>query len=137
MANLSALMVARDQKLDFEERTRAVIYISEQTYSLIVKGLRILGFHDKKISRIQSDQQFRLDTAALQARIQEDRRLGKNLFWSRKVVVPRTLAASSLWSSWPQLRRKRTYGSTWMEPMEPQHHCPRVESFDKGCGALP
>ncbi|OQV10529.1 Pyridoxal-dependent decarboxylase conserved domain-containing protein [Cladophialophora immunda] len=80
MANLSALMVARDQKLDFEERARAIVYTSEQTHSSIAKGLRILGFHDKQIAKIECDQRYRLNTAALELRIEEDRRAGKKPF---------------------------------------------------------
>ncbi|KIX94354.1 uncharacterized protein Z520_10064 [Fonsecaea multimorphosa CBS 102226] len=80
MANLSALMVARDQKLDFEERTRAVIYTSDQTHSSIVKGLRILGFHDRQVAKIECDQHFRMNTAMLRLRIEHDRRSGKKPF---------------------------------------------------------
>ncbi len=80
MANLSALMVARDQNLHFEERARAVIYTSDQTHSSIVKGLRILGFHDKQVAKIECDQQYRFNAATLRLRIEEDRRSGKKPF---------------------------------------------------------
>ena len=80
MANLSALMVARDQKLSFEDRPRAVVYTSEQTHSSVVKGLRILGFHNNQVANIECDHGFRMNTSALQQHIDEDRRQGKKPF---------------------------------------------------------
>jgi L-2,4-diaminobutyrate decarboxylase len=80
MANLTALMVARDQKLAFDERTKAVIYISEQTHSSVAKGLRILGFHDTQIRKISCDQRFRLRVDVLQDTIEADRKTGKKPF---------------------------------------------------------
>jgi L-2,4-diaminobutyrate decarboxylase len=44
MANLTALILARDQKLNFEERIMTVVYVSDQTHASVAKGLRILGF---------------------------------------------------------------------------------------------
>jgi L-2,4-diaminobutyrate decarboxylase len=80
MANLTALMVARDQKLAFEDRTKAVIYISEQTHSSIAKALRVLGFHNSQISKIECDENFRLRVDALQTAIAEDRLNNKKPF---------------------------------------------------------
>jgi L-2,4-diaminobutyrate decarboxylase len=80
MANFTALMVARDHKLEFEERTKAAIYISEQTHSSVAKGLRMLGFHDSQIRKLGCDEKFRLRVDLLQETIEEDRRNGKKPF---------------------------------------------------------
>lgn len=77
MANLSALMVARDQKLDFEQRGRAVAYVSNQTHSSISKGLKILGFHQSQVRKVPCDAKFRYDVEALRLAIAEDRKMGK------------------------------------------------------------
>ncbi|OTA08287.1 hypothetical protein A9Z42_0092350 [Trichoderma parareesei] len=39
IANLTAILTARDAKLHFEQRHKAVIYVSEQTHSSIAKAL--------------------------------------------------------------------------------------------------
>jgi L-2,4-diaminobutyrate decarboxylase len=74
MANLTALMVARDQKLAFEDRTKAIIYMSEQTHSSIGKALRVLGFHSSQIRKIDFDEKFRIRVDVLQDTIEQDRR---------------------------------------------------------------
>jgi L-2,4-diaminobutyrate decarboxylase len=80
MANLTALMVARDHKLAFEDRTNAAIYLSDQTHSSIAKALRVLGFHDSQIRKIGCDQKFRLKVDVLQDTIEHDRRNGRKPF---------------------------------------------------------
>ena len=77
MANLSALMVARDQRLAFEDRPKAVVYMSEQTHSSVDKGLRILGFHDSQTRKIPCDSRFRMDVSLLKPTIVADRAAGK------------------------------------------------------------
>ena len=77
MANLSAMITARDQRLTFEQRAAAVIYTSEQTHSSVGKGIRIIGFHESQLRKIPCDEGFRMDTAALQRVIREDKAAGK------------------------------------------------------------
>ncbi|OAQ64348.1 pyridoxal-dependent decarboxylase [Pochonia chlamydosporia 170] len=78
MANLSALMVARDQKLTFEERSRAVAYTSDQTHSSLAKGLSILGFHPSQVQKIVCDDgTMRISTSALRSAIEHDKSIGK------------------------------------------------------------
>jgi L-2,4-diaminobutyrate decarboxylase len=78
MANLIALMIARDQKLgkSWKERAKGVIYISDQTHSSIAKGLRILGFEDSQIRKIKSDVYFQMDTEELSIALLEDHEAG-------------------------------------------------------------
>ncbi|EHK16270.1 uncharacterized protein TRIVIDRAFT_39965 [Trichoderma virens Gv29-8] len=77
MANLSALMVARDQKLSFEDRSKAVAYTSDQTHSSLAKGLGILGFHPNQIRKVACDDKMRINTTLLQSAIEEDNASGK------------------------------------------------------------
>lgn len=77
MANLSALMLARDQKLAFEDRHRAVAYTSDQTHSSLAKGLGILGFHPSQVRKVPCDEGLRIDVSMLQSAIDEDKASGK------------------------------------------------------------
>lgn len=72
VANLTALTAARDTKLSYEERKKAVIYVSDQTHASVTKGLHIIGFCREQIRTIPSDDCFCMDIAALQAAIQSD-----------------------------------------------------------------
>ncbi len=72
MANLTALTVARDQKLAPDQRALGVAYVSEQTHSSVAKGLRIIGFLPQQIRRIPTDAAFRMDMAALESAIGQD-----------------------------------------------------------------
>ncbi|KAF8864285.1 PLP-dependent transferase [Acephala macrosclerotiorum] len=60
MVNLVGLQVARDQLLgeEWEQRAKGVIYVSEQTHSSIAKGLRILGFNNKQIRKVDAMKNF-------------------------------------------------------------------------------
>lgn len=77
MANLTALTAARDQKLTYEERSRAVIYVSGQTHASVAKGLHIIGFRKDQIRVIPVDSLFRMDITALRVAILNDRKEGR------------------------------------------------------------
>ncbi|EKT4087588.1 aminotransferase class V-fold PLP-dependent enzyme [Stenotrophomonas maltophilia] len=76
MANLTALVVARDQKLPAHARSKGVAYVSEQTHSSVAKGLKVIGFLPEQIRRIQCDSRFQLDMDHLAAAIAEDKAAG-------------------------------------------------------------
>jgi L-2,4-diaminobutyrate decarboxylase len=76
MANLTGLILARDQKLKFEERARGVAYVSDQTHGSVAKGLRILGFRNEQIRKVKSDEDFRMDVAALVDTVEKDKEAG-------------------------------------------------------------
>jgi len=80
MANLTALTVARDQKLAPHERPSAVAYVSEQTHSSVAKGLKIIGFLPDQIRRVPTDIAFRMDMTALASAIEQDRAIGLKPF---------------------------------------------------------
>jgi aromatic-L-amino-acid decarboxylase len=77
LANLSALVTARDALLQQRAFLDAVVYGSDQTHSSITRAMRILGFQKEQLRRITSDGEFRLPPDALKAVIQKDRAAGK------------------------------------------------------------
>ncbi|KAL5332224.1 glutamate decarboxylase [Aspergillus crustosus] len=80
MANLTALIVARDQKLNENERAKGVVYISTQTHFCIPKALRIIGFLSSQIRIIPCDGEFRMDVYELQKQIMQDLSVGLRPF---------------------------------------------------------
>jgi len=76
MANMTALVVARDQKLPARERSKGIAYVSEQTHSSVAKGLKIIGFLPEQIRRIKCDSKFQLDLAELASAITQDKAAG-------------------------------------------------------------
>jgi aromatic-L-amino-acid/L-tryptophan decarboxylase len=77
LANLSALVTARDALLQPQDYLHAVIYGSDQTHSSILRALRILGFQKDQFHRLPSDADYRLPPDALRKAIQEDRSGGR------------------------------------------------------------
>ena len=74
MANLTALMMARDQMLESqEERMRGVVYVSDQTHLSVARGLRVLGFMDSQIRKVPTDSMHRLDVDFLREMVRADR----------------------------------------------------------------
>lgn len=80
VANLTALTAARDAKLSFDERSRAVIYVSDQTHASVSKGLHMIGFDRSQVCTVPTDERFRMDTASLAQAIAEDVSAGKRPF---------------------------------------------------------
>jgi glutamate/tyrosine decarboxylase-like PLP-dependent enzyme len=78
MANLTAMVLARDNRLPRDKRSVGVAYVSDQTHSSVAKGLRILGFSDDQVRKIRCDDQFRMLVSVLRDAITEDR--GKGLY---------------------------------------------------------
>ena len=72
MANLTALTAARDSILSFDERPKAVVYMSEQTHSSLTKALLITGFGHHQIRKMPVDSRFRMDVCALEKNIEKD-----------------------------------------------------------------
>lgn len=76
LANITALAVARQVRL--RNRTDgAVVYGSDQTHSSIQRGLGVLGFEVGQFHKVLSDDQYRLDVAALQRAVEADRAAGR------------------------------------------------------------
>lgn len=77
IANLTAIVAARDKMLPSDRRFDGVVYLSDQTHISVAKGLRISGFSDHQVRRISTDSQFRMDVDILHRAITEDRQLGR------------------------------------------------------------
>jgi glutamate/tyrosine decarboxylase-like PLP-dependent enzyme len=75
-ANLTALVVARE-RLSFEERGRAVLYVTEQRHWSVDRAARVMGLHPEQVRPVPADAQYRLQPAALAAAVQRDRREGQ------------------------------------------------------------
>lgn len=80
IANLTALTAARDTKLTYNERNKAVIYVSDQTHASVTKGLLIIGFCKDQIRTIPTDNSFCMDISALRAAIKNDIESSKKPF---------------------------------------------------------
>lgn len=76
IANLTALTAARDAKLAGADRSRARVYVSDQTHSSVAKGLHILGFNREQLRTIPTDRLFRMDVSCLRTAVEEDRQNG-------------------------------------------------------------
>jgi len=79
MANLSAIVVARETRLGGHD-PQSVVYYSDQTHSSMSKGLRVLGFSKAQRRMVATDDAFRMDVAALEAAIAADRANGMRPF---------------------------------------------------------
>jgi L-2,4-diaminobutyrate decarboxylase len=80
IANLTALTAARDTKLTYNERNKAVIYVSDQTHASVTKGMLIIGFCKDQIRIIPTDNSFCMDISALRAAIKNDIESSKKPF---------------------------------------------------------
>ncbi|KAE8341550.1 hypothetical protein BDV24DRAFT_174466 [Aspergillus arachidicola] len=72
MATLTAVAVARDQRLEAELRHRATVYISDESHFCITKALRVVGMLDSQIRTIRCDSKYRMDSGHLRRAISED-----------------------------------------------------------------
>jgi len=82
-ANLLALVTARE-RLPWEERSRAVLYVSEQRHWSIDRAARIMGLHPEQVRPLAVGSDFRLGPAPLAEAVARDRGAGR-LPWA--VVV--------------------------------------------------
>lgn len=84
MANLLGLAVARHAKAGFDvgdeglhgARERLTIYCSSETHMWARKSVEFLGLGQQSLRQIPVDENFRIDTAALQQQIRDDRAAG-------------------------------------------------------------
>jgi glutamate/tyrosine decarboxylase-like PLP-dependent enzyme len=80
MANLTALVAARDRRLADEERPLGVAYVTGETHSSVAKSLRISGFLDRQIRLVVTDDSRRMNVSALAGMVAADRAEGKKPF---------------------------------------------------------
>lgn len=75
-ALLLALVTARD-RLAFADRSRAVLYASEQRHWSVDRGARIAGFRPDQVRTLAVDEEGRLPMAVLRQAIANDLRAGR------------------------------------------------------------
>jgi hypothetical protein len=76
MSNLVAIVTAREIMCG-EAFADAVIYASEETHHSVHKAARFAGFPARAIRRVPTDTRFRVDPAALERAIDQDRTNGR------------------------------------------------------------
>ncbi len=75
-ANLTAIVTARDEKIELQDLHKATVYISDQVHHSITKAFHIAGFLKKNIRRIPVFDDFTMKVDALNAAIQHDKAQG-------------------------------------------------------------
>ena len=74
-ATLTALVVARD-RLAFADRSRAVLYVTEQRHWSVDRAARIIGLAPEQVRPLPVDREQRLMPANLAAAVRRDREAG-------------------------------------------------------------
>ena len=72
MANLTATIVARDDKLLPEEFIKGTVYVSDQTHSSVAKAIHIMGVPKKNIRKISTTEDFKMNVDELEKIIKDD-----------------------------------------------------------------
>jgi aromatic-L-amino-acid decarboxylase len=75
-ANLTALTVARE-RLDFDDRGRAVLFVTEHRHWSIDRAAKVMGLHPRQIHPVRATADFRLDPRALSQAIAAVRSAGR------------------------------------------------------------
>lgn len=81
IANLTALAVARSAGAGYDVRAQGVnarltMYCSTETHSSVQKGVEVLGLGSRALRRVAVGSDFRVDVAALERAIRDDRAVG-------------------------------------------------------------
>lgn len=76
LSNLTAIVAARDDKLEMDNINKGVAYISNQAHHSVNKGLRIVGIPDSRIRSVKTDENLKMIPAELEKLILEDRKNG-------------------------------------------------------------
>lgn len=79
VANLIALAAARHHLLG-EEFSNGTVYFSDQTHSCVERALRVLGFRQDQMRKVECDGNFRLPVQTVHQLIKQDRAAGKQPF---------------------------------------------------------
>jgi glutamate/tyrosine decarboxylase-like PLP-dependent enzyme len=78
-ATLSALVTARDAcGIDYRQIPQACLYLTEQAHHCIGKALHVAGLKDVHQRIVPMDDRYRMDVAALEKTISQDRSRGLN-----------------------------------------------------------
>lgn len=73
MANFTAIVTARDaHEIEGEMIARSVVYMTEHAHHCLDKALHLAGLGKCPVRRIPVDEHFRMDSDALQKKVEED-----------------------------------------------------------------
>lgn len=72
MANLTAAIVARDEKLKPEEFFKGTVYVSDQTHSSVAKAIHIMGIPRANVRKIETSDDFKMKPEVLKEAIEKD-----------------------------------------------------------------
>ncbi len=72
MANLTALIAARDDKLSPNEFIKGTAYVSDQTHSSVAKAVHLMGLPRENVRIVPSTDDFKIDTYELRRIIEQD-----------------------------------------------------------------
>ncbi len=75
-ANLTALVVARES-LSFEERTRAMLYVTEQRHASVDRAAKVIGLRPDQIQPVPASAKFTMEPEALKLVVSRDRHAGR------------------------------------------------------------
>lgn len=76
LANLTGIIVARDQKLPLEKQRLGRMYVSDQAHSSVAKAARMLGFLPEQVVAVETDEAFKIDPQSVEEAILEDLKKG-------------------------------------------------------------
>ncbi|MEE9391077.1 MAG: pyridoxal-dependent decarboxylase [Planctomycetota bacterium] len=79
LSNLSAIVVAREEKLG-EDFADGMVYFSGEAHYCVRKSARIAGLRESSLSQVAVDGEYRMDLDDLEERIAADRARGKKPF---------------------------------------------------------
>jgi glutamate/tyrosine decarboxylase-like PLP-dependent enzyme len=72
MANLTAVVTARDEKIATKELYKGTVYISDQAHHSLSKAFHIAGIPKENVRRIPVDREFKMNVDELSAVIKKD-----------------------------------------------------------------
>jgi glutamate/tyrosine decarboxylase-like PLP-dependent enzyme len=75
-SNLTALVAAREQ-LSYEDRGRAVLYLTEQRHWSMDRAARIIGLRSEQLRPVPADEHYRMTSTALAEAVAPDRQAGR------------------------------------------------------------
>ncbi|MGV3244989.1 pyridoxal phosphate-dependent decarboxylase family protein [Staphylococcus sp. 11261D007BR] len=72
MANLTAIVAARDAQVDLADMKHATVYLTSQTHHSVGKALHVAGFLKKNIRKIDYNEDFTMNTTHLKETVAND-----------------------------------------------------------------
>ena len=94
----------------------ATVYMSDQSHSAHVRAARIVGVRPECVRMVPTDRRFRLDAAALERAVADDRAAGFNPIAACANAGRPAPGPSTPSKPWPTSARPKESGCTWTPP---------------------